>query len=44
MTSLDSVLKSTDVTLPTKVCTVKAVVLLVVTYGCKGRTIKKAEQ
>ena len=34
MTNLDSVLKSRDYTLPTKVCTVKAMVFLVVTYGC----------
>ena len=42
-TNLDSVLKSRDVTLPTKVCIVKAMVFLVVMYGCKSWTIKKAE-
>ena len=43
MTNLDSVLKSRDVTLPTKVCIVKAVVFPVVVYGCERWTIKKAE-
>ena len=43
MTNLDSILKSRDVTLPTKVCLVKAVVFLVVMYGCESWTIKKAE-
>ena len=43
MTNLDSILKSRDITLPTKVCRVKAVVFPVVMYGCKSRTIKKAE-
>ena len=43
MTNLDSILKSSDVTLPTKVCLVKAVVFLVVVYGCESWTIKKAE-
>ena len=43
MTNLDSVLKSRDITLPTKVCLVKAVVFLVVMYGCENWTIKKAE-
>ena len=43
MTNLDSVLKSRDVTLPTKVCLVKAVVSLVVMYGCESWTIMKAE-
>ena len=43
MTNLDSVLKSKDTTLPTKVCLVKAVVFPVVMYGCKSGTIKKAE-
>ena len=43
MTNLDSILKSRDITLPTKVCLVKAVVLLVVMYGCESWTIKKAE-
>ena len=42
MTNLDSVLKSRDITLPTKVCTVKAVVFPVVMYGCESWTIKKA--
>ena len=44
MTNLDSILKSRDVTLPTKVCLVKAVVFLVVMYGCESWTIKKAER
>ena len=43
MTNLDSILKSRDITLPTKVQLVKAVVFPVVTYGCKSWTIKKAE-
>ena len=43
MTNLDSMLKSRDVTLPTKVLLVKAVVFPVVIYGCEGWTIKKAE-
>ena len=43
MTNLDSVLQSRDITLPTKVCLVKAIVFLVVMYGCKSWTIKKAE-
>ena len=43
MTSLDSILKSGDMTLPTKVCLVKAMVFLVVMYGCECWTIKKAE-
>ena len=43
MTSLDSILKSRDITLPTKVCLVKAMVFPVVMYGCEGWTIKKAE-
>ena len=43
ITNLDSILKSRDITLPTKVCLVKAMVFLVVVYGCKCRTIKKAE-
>ena len=43
MTDLDSVLKSRDVTLPTKVHTVQAMVSPVVTYGCESWTIKKAE-
>ena len=44
MTNLDVVLKSRDVTLPTKVCLVKAVVFPVVVYGCESWTIKKAER
>ena len=43
MTNLDSILKSRDFTLPTKVCRVKAKVFLVVMYGCESGTIKKAE-
>ena len=43
MTNLDSVLKSRDISLLTKVCIVKAMVLLVVTYGCESWIIKKAE-
>ena len=43
MTKLDSILKSRDVTLPTKVCLVKAMVFLVVMYGCESWTVKKAE-
>ena len=43
MTNLDSVLKSRDITLPTKVLIVKAMVFPVVMYGCENRTIKKAE-
>ena len=43
MTDLGSMLKSRDITLPTKVCLVKAVVLPVVIYGCESWTIKKAE-
>ena len=43
MTNLDSILKSIDVTLPTKVHLVKAMVSLVVMYGCESWTIKKAE-
>ena len=42
MTNLDSILKSRDVTLPTKVHLVKAMVFPVVMYGCEGWTIKKA--
>ena len=42
-TSLDSILKSRDITLPTKVRLVKALVFPVVTYGCESWTIKKAE-
>ena len=43
MTNLDSILKSRDITLPTKVRLVKAMVFLVVMYGCESRTAKKAE-
>ena len=43
MTNLDSVLKSSDITLPTKVRIVKAMVFLVVTYGCESWTLNKAE-
>ena len=42
MTNLDSILKSRDITLPTKVCLVKSMVFPVVTYGCESWTIKKA--
>ena len=42
-TNLDSILKSRDITLPTKVCLVKAMVFPVVIYGCESWTIKKAE-
>ena len=44
MTDLDSILKSRDITLPTKVRLVKAMVFPVVMYGCERRTIKKAER
>ena len=43
MTNLDSILKSRDITLPIKVCVVKAMVFLVVMYGCESWTIRKAE-
>ena len=43
MTNLDSILKSRDSTLPTKVCLVKAMVFPVVMYGCESWTVKKAE-
>ena len=43
MTNLDNILKSRDITLPTKVCIVKAMVFLAVMYGHKSWTIKKAE-
>ena len=43
MTNLDSISKSRDITLPTKVCIVKAIVFTVVIYGCESWTIKKAE-
>ena len=44
MTNLDSILKSRDITLPTKVCVVKAMVFPVVMYGCESWTVKKAER
>ena len=44
MTNLDSILKSRDITLPTKVCLVKAMVFPVVTYGCESWTVKKAKR
>ena len=44
MTNLDSILKSRDITMPTKVCLVKAMVVPVVMYGCESWTIKKAER
>jgi len=44
MTNPDSILKSRDITLPTKVCIVKAMVFPVVMYGCESWTIKKAER
>ena len=44
MTNLDSILKSRDIILPTKVCLVKAMVSPLVTYGCESWTIKKAER
>ena len=44
MTKLDSILKSRDITLPTKVHLVKATVFLVVMYGCESWTVKKAER
>ena len=43
MTNLDNIFKSRDITLPTKVCIVKAMVFPVVMYGCESWTIKKAE-
>ena len=44
MTNLDSILKSRDITLPTKVCLVKVMVFPIVMYGCESWTIKKAER
>jgi len=44
MTNLDSILKSRDITLPTKVCLVKAMVFPVVMYGCETWTVQKAER
>ena len=43
MTNLDSILKSRDITLPTKICLVKAMVFPVVMYGCESWTVNKAE-
>ena len=43
MTNLDIILKSRDITLPTKVCLVKAMVFAVVMYGCESWTVRKAE-
>ena len=43
MTNLDNILKSRDITLPTKVCLVKAMVFPVVMYGCESWTLKKVE-
>ena len=43
LTNLDSIFKSRDITLPTKVCLVKALVFLVVMYGCESWTVSKAE-
>ena len=43
MTNLDSILKSRDIILPTKVCAVKAMVFAVVMYGCESWTIKKTD-
>ena len=43
MTNLESILKSTDITLPTKICLVQAMVFPVVMYGCESWSIKKAE-
>ena len=44
MTNLDGILKSRDITLPTKVCLVKAMVFPVVMYGCESWTVKKTER
>ena len=43
MTNLDSIFKSRDITLPTKVCLIKAMVFPMVMYGCESWTVKKAE-
>ena len=43
MTNLDSILKSRDITLPTKICLVKAMIFPVVIYGCESWTVRKAE-
>ena len=44
MTNLDSIFKSRDITLPTKVCLVKAMAFPVIMYGCESGTVKKAER
>ena len=44
MTNLDGIFKSRDITLPTKVCLVKAMIFPVVMYGCESWTVKKAER
>ena len=44
LTNIDSILKGRDITLPTKVCLVKAMVFPVVVYGCESWTVKKAER
>ena len=44
MINLDSIIKSRDITLPTKVCLVKAMVFPVVMYGCESQTVKKVER
>ena len=44
MTNLDSIFKSRDITLPTKVCLIKAMVFPVITYECESWTVKKAER
>ena len=44
MTNLESILKSRDITFPTKVCLVKAMVFPVLMYGCESWTVKKAER
>ena len=44
MTNLDSIMKSRDITLPTKVCLVKAMIFPVVMYGCESWTVKKTER
>ena len=44
MSNLDNIFKSRDITLPTKVCLVKAMVFLVVMYGCESWTVKSAEE
>ena len=43
MTNIDSVFKSRDITLPTKICIVKAIIFPLVTYSCESWTVKKAE-